>query len=441
MDIKLPRLGEGADSGTVVSILVSEGDAIQVDQTLLELENEKAVAPIPSNASGTVTKVHVKEGDVITVGQVLVSVEEQAEDARAQGDGGAHAAKGEEPEPQEETPASASPEAGETEEAAAAEEEPAARPPRSGALPPAAPSIRKMARQLGIDLTRIKGSQRGGRIVLEDVRAYIQGLQNAALRNTRESREADGAQPANVLQSLDLTKWGPSTRTKMSPLRRTIAQRMTESWTTIPHVTQFDDADITDVMELRKRHSKVYEEAGARLTVTSFAMRAAVSALQKFPAFKTSIDYAAHEIVTRDYYHIGVAVDTEAGLIAPVIRDVDKKSLLELSKELDELAERTRQRKLSMDEMQGATFTISNLGSIGGSYFTPIVNSPQVAVLGMGRGVYRPVVRNEEVVPRLILPLAVSYDHRVIDGADGARFLREIVRHLENFPEADIAAS
>ena len=226
----------------------------------------------------------------------------------------------------------------------------------------------------------------------------------------------------------------------MSPLRRTIAQRMTESWTTIPHVTQFDDADITDVMEMRKRHSQAYEDAGARLTLTSLAMRAAVSALQKYPVFKTSVDYAALEIVTRDYYHIGVAVDTEAGLIAPVIRDVDKKSLLELSKELDELAERTRQRKLSMDEMQGATFTISNLGSIGGSYFTPIVNSPQVAVLGMGRGVYRPMVRNDGVVPRLILPLAVSYDHRVIDGADGARFLREIVRYLENFPEGDITA-
>lgn len=433
MDVKLPKLGEGADSGTVVSILVSEGDQIQVDQTLLELENEKAVAPIPSSTSGTVTKVHVKEGDVITVGQVLVSVEDGGASSAASAGSEAREVEAKVPEPEAEALTSEEPERTET----AALEETPPRASKSGVPPPAAPSIRKLARQLGIDLARVKGSRRGGRIVMEDVKAYIQNLQAAAFRKAEET----AASPApNVFQSVDLTKWGPSTRTRMSPLRRTIAQRMTESWTTIPHVTQFDDADITDVMEMRKRHSQPYEDAGARLTLTSLAMRAAVSALQKYPAFKTSVDYAVLEIVTRDYYHIGVAVDTEAGLIAPVIRDVDRKSLLELSKELDELAERTRQRKLSMDEMQGATFTISNLGSIGGSYFTPIVNSPQVAVLGMGRGVYRPVVHNKEVVPRLILPLALSYDHRVIDGADGARFLREIVRYLENFPEGDITA-
>ena len=430
MDVTLPKLAEGADSGTVVNIVVGEGDRVELDQTLLELENEKAVAPIPSTGAGKVARIHVEVGQVVSVGQVLVTIED---------DGAAEPA----PAPAAEAPAAAAeaPVAEAPAQAGTAVEAMPAAPPEvhvhasaSGAPPPASPTVRKIARELGIDLTRVKGSRRGGRIVMEDVRSYIQGLQQLA----REPAAPAAAPAVDVFQTLDLTKWGPSKRERMSPLRRTIAQRMTESWTTVPHVTQFDDADITDLMELRKRYAKAYDKAGARLTVTSFAIKAAVSALSRYPAFKTSIDYQALEIVTRDYVHVGVAVDTEAGLIAPVIRDADKKDLLALSIELDELAERTRQRKLAADEMQGATFTISNLGSIGGSYFTPIVNSPQVAVLGMGRGVHRPVVRERKVAPRMVLPLALSYDHRVIDGADGARFLREIVRCLEDYPEADV---
>lgn len=423
MDVTLPKLAEGADSGTVVNVLVSEGDQVQLDQTLLELENEKAVAPIPSTAAGRVARIHVLVGQVVSVGQVLVTIDEAGASAPAQAA---------EPPPPVEAPPPAAAEA------------PAPAPAAhvhvsgSGAPPPASPTVRKIARELGIDLTRVKGSQRGGRIVMADVRSYIQGLQQLALKPPPAAAPPAAESAVDVFQTLDLTRWGPSKRERMSPLRRTIAQRMTESWTTVPHVTQFDDADITDLMEVRKRYAKAYEKAGARLTVTSFAIKAAVSALDKYPAFKTSIDYQALEIVTRDYVHIGVAVDTEAGLIAPVIRDADKKDLLALSIELDELAERTRQRKLTADEMQGATFTISNLGSIGGSHFTPIVNSPQVAVLGMGRGVLRPVVRDRKVAPRMVLPLALSYDHRVIDGADGARFLREMVRYLEDYPEADI---
>ncbi len=409
MDVTLPKLAEGADSGTVVNIVVAEGDQVRPDQTLLELENEKAVAPIPSTGTGKVARIHVEVGQVVSVGQVLVTIDEG----------------------QAAEPAAAKPVVEAPSEALAAAH---VRASGSSAPPAAPPTVRKVARELGIDLTRVKGSRRGGRIVMGDVRSYIQGLQQLALQPSAPPAEPAG----DVFQTLDLGKWGPSTRERMSPLRRTIAQRMTESWTTIPHVTQFDDADITGLMELRKRYAKAYGKSGARLTVTSFAIKAAVSALQKHPSFKTGIDYQALEIVTRGYVHIGVAVDTEAGLIAPVIRDVDKKDLLDLSRELDELAERTRQRKLSADEMQGATFTISNLGSIGGSYFTPIVDSPQVAVLGMGRGVHRPVVRDRKVVPRLVLPLALSYDHRVIDGADGARFLREIARFLEDYPEADI---
>ena len=413
MDVTLPKLAEGADSGAVVNILVAEGDHVELDQTLLELENEKAVAPIPSTGAGRVARIHVEVGQVVSVGQVLVTIDTA----------GAGEPQAPPPEPADAAGADAP-----------APPEPHVYRSDSGAPPPASPTVRKVARELGIDLHRVKGSQRGGRILMADVRGYIQGLQALAREPSAPAPDA----PAPVSPAPDPGRWGPSKREKMSPLRRTIAQRMTDSWTTIPHVTQFDDADITDLMEMRKRYAAAYEKSGARLTLTSFAIRAVVSALDKYPAFKTAIDYRAMEVVTRDYVHVGVAVDTEAGLIAPVIRDVDGKSLLDLSGELDDLAERTRQRKLSADEMQGAVFTISNLGSIGGSYFTPIVNGPQVAVLGMGRGVHRPVVRDRKVAPRLVLPLALSYDHRVIDGADGARFLREVVRCLEDFPEADV---
>ena len=421
MDVTLPKLAEGADSGTVVNVVVTEGDQVQLDQTLLELENEKAVAPIPSTGVGRVVRIHVQVGQAVSVGQVLVTIDE-----------GRTVESDKFPVPAPDPPAapkgevSASPEPGGYVYVSS-----------GGAPPPASPTVRKIARELGVDLARVEGSQRGGRIVMADLRSYIQSIQQRAL-----TPPASVMGPAEgPLQALDLSKWGPSKRERMSPLRRTIAQRMTESWTTVPHVTQFDDADITDLMEARKRYAKAYETAGARLTLTSFAIGAAVSALDKFPVFKTSVDYQALEIVIRDYVHIGVAVDTEAGLIAPVIRDADKKNLLVLSRELDELAEKTRRRKLTVDEMQGATFTISNLGSIGGSHFTPIVNSPQVAVLGMGRAINRPVVRNKKVVPRMVLPLALSYDHRVIDGADGARFLREMVRCLENYPESDIKSA
>ena len=270
MDVTLPKLAEGADSGTVVNILVAEGDPVQADQTLLELENEKAVAPIPSTGTGRVARVHVEVGQVVSIGQVLVTIDED----RA-------AAAPAVPAPAAEPPPAAAP---------AVEAPPPASPEippeghvhasSSGAPPPASPTVRKIARELGIDLTRVKGSQRGGRIVMADVRSYIQGLQRLAL-----APAAPAAEPAvNVFETLDLTKWGPSKRERMSPLRRTIAQRMTESWTTVPHVTQFDDADITGLMDLRKRYAKAYEKAGARLTLTSFAIKAAVSALARYPA-------------------------------------------------------------------------------------------------------------------------------------------------------------
>ncbi|MGH7832193.1 MAG: 2-oxo acid dehydrogenase subunit E2 [Candidatus Binatia bacterium] len=420
MDVKLPRLGEGAESGTVVNILVTEGQRIQKDQNILELENEKAVAPIPSPVDGIVRKIHVKEGDEISVGQLLVSL---AEDGSA------------EPAVKEETTRAPSKPRTTVEKPAA--EEPAEAKEhryesRSGVGPPAAPSIRKMARELGIDLSRIRGTEQGGRITLADVRAYIGRLQELAF----------SAKPGRVErlpeESIDFSKWGPVTKKRMSPLRRTVAERTSDAWRTIPHITQFDEADVTDLVEMRKKYVRMYEEKGAHLTLTILVLKAVIGPLKKCPIFNASLDEATQEIVYKDYYHLGVAVDTDAGLIVPVLRDVDKKSLLDLSLEVSELAEKARQRKVSLEELQGGTFTVSNLGGIGGTHFTPIINKPQVAVIGLGKGTLKPVVRAGKIEARTILEIGLSYDHRLIDGADGARFVRELVHALENFSEEQL---
>jgi pyruvate dehydrogenase E2 component (dihydrolipoamide acetyltransferase) len=297
--------------------------------------------------------------------------------------------------------------------------------------PPASPSIRKIARDLGIDLTRVKGSEAGGRIVLEDVRAYIQGLQRRSFEEPKEPAPARS-------ESIDFAKWGPIRRERMSPLRQTVSRRMSESWTTIPKINQFDDADITDLLAVRKKYAAAYEKKGQRLTLTSFLLKIVAGALQKYPRANASLDEETNEIVYKDYFHIGVAVDTEGGLIVPVLRDVNKKNLLELSKDLHELTEKTRQRKVSLEELQGGTFTISNQGTIGGSHFTPIIYAPQVAILGVGQGQAKPVVVDGKIAVRTLLPVCLAYDHRVLDGADAVRFLKEIIAGLEIFSEAEV---
>ncbi len=423
MDVRLPKLGEGAESGTVVAVAVKEGDTIAKGQTILELENEKAVAPIPSTVSGTVTSVRVKEGDKLSVGQVMVTVAEVSE-PRSQPP--ATGQKMEIPKPQgsKEIPASEEPET-------SAQPEPA----RTSLPPAASPSIRKMARELGIDLSRIRGSEDGGRIVMADLRAYLQQLERLA---AQPKAPAKSKPQAPAPERIDFSRWGSITAKPLSPLRKVIIQRMTESWTTIPQVTQFDDADITAVMELRKRYAASYEQSAARLTLTSFALKAVAATLKKHPIFNASLDEPSGEIVFKGYYHIGLAVDTGQGLIVPVIRDVDKKSMLEISKEVGDLAERARNRKASLEEMKGGTFTISNQGGIGGAHFTPIINKPEVAILGLGRGAVKPVVRGDKIESRVLLPLGLSYDHRVIDGGNAARFMVDLVQALENFPEAEM---
>ena len=423
MDLKLPHLGEGADSGTVVNLFVKEGDPLTKDQPVLELENEKAVATIPSTIAGTVAKLFVKPGDKLSVGQKILSVADSGAPAPA--------APRAEPAAQRErmiqTPS--------PEQAPLAEVEPvggaAGAPGQPGA---ASPSLRKLARELGIDLTRVRGSARGGRIVLEDVRAYIQRLQRLATQGRGAAPAAAAAKPA--AESIDFSKWGPVTKKAISPLREVIARRMGENWLAVPRVTQFDEADITALNDLRKKYAPAYEKKGARLTLTSFILKAVVDTLKKHPLLNCSLDEVEKVLVLKDYYHLGIAVDTEAGLIVPVIRDADKKDLLKLSQELEELAKKARERKVSAEELKGGTFTISNQGGIGGGPFTPIVNKPEVAILGLGRGAMKAVVRGERIEARLMLPLGLSYDHRAVDGGVAARFTVDLVKALENFPES-----
>jgi pyruvate dehydrogenase E2 component (dihydrolipoamide acetyltransferase) len=433
MDIKLPRLGEGAESGTVVSILVKAGDQVKEGQTIVELENEKAVAPIPASASGWVTKLYVKEGDKISIGQSILALETDGTAKTAET--GARETPREGTRPTTTTTATAQP----------APRQPVEVPSvdvvgdlSQNEAVAASPSVRRLANELGIDLTRVRGSQRGGRVAIEDLRAYIQQIQRLALEGRGAPSAAAAPAPKPPAEKIDFEKWGPVSRKPVSSLRKIIAQRMHESWSSVPRVTQFDEADITGIVALRKKYAAKYEKKGANLTLTPFLMRAAVAALKKYPIFNSSLDEATEEIVFKDYYHMGIAVDTDQGLIVPVIRDVDKKSLLQLSKELAELAEKTRQRKVTTDDLKGGTFTISNQGGIGGGFFTPIVNKPEVAILGVGRGALKPVVRGAKIDKRMLLPLGLSYDHRVIDGGTAARFIVEIVQALEHFKEADV---
>ncbi len=423
MDVKLPKLGEGAESGTVVSLFVKEGDQVAQGQTILELENEKAVAPIPAPVAGTVKNVRVKEGDKLAVGQVILSITENGTSAAKLGVQAEIKPTIFAPAP---APASVV--------TPMVMLDPMPTDGKPGVVPAAAPSVRKAARELGIDLSRVRGSERGGRVVMADLRAHIQRLEMLAAAAQAAPKTA--VKPAS--EPVDFARWGAVTRKPMSSLRKVISQRMAENWTTIPHVTQFDEADITALLEVRKKFDAAYKASGAHLTLTVFVLKVLAAALKRHPIFNASLDEATNEIVFKDYFHLGIAVDTDAGLLVPVIRDVDQKSCLQLSKELSDLAAKARARKVSLEELKGGSFTISNQGGIGGGHFTPIVNKPEVAILGLGKGAWKAVVKDKQIVPRMMLPLALSYDHRLIDGGAAARFIVEVVQALEQFPEADV---
>ena len=416
-EFRLPDLGEGIHQADVVRILVTEGDSIDVDQPVIELETDKALVEVPSSIAGTVASVNVKNGDSISPGAVLITVE--AADAREAGQKSRASEDGvlpPQPDAPEEPQTPRAPLAGDT-----AKETPAA-PETAHATVPAAPSVRRFARELGVDLRQIPGSGAGGRITRDDVKSYVQSSLN----------EATAAGPVVAPELPDFTRWGRVERQPLPGVRRTIAQNVGTSWAQVPHVTQFDRADVTDLEAFRRRHKAGTEARGSKLTPTPFVLKAVVSAVKAFPQFNASLDLSAGQLILKHYYNIGVAVDTERGLLVPVIRDVDRKDIFALAVQLEELARRTREGRADLEELQGGTFTVTNLGSIGGASFTPIVNFPEVAILGMGRSRQEPVVHDGRIEPRLIMPICLSYDHRVVDGADGARFTRHVVESLED---------
>jgi len=434
MDVELPQLGEEADSGAVVNLFVSEGDEISEGDTILELENEKAVAPVPCPASGRIEKLLVREGDELSVGDVILRLEEgEGEDGKGAGD---EPAPREEADQDREESAAATAERDEprqpAEPEAAAQEEPE---PPTGKPPAAAPSVRKLARQVGIDLRNVRGNARGGRIVQQDLRDYIRGLEKKAAQAKKPAPSAGTAEA----QTLDLSRWGSVSREPLSGLRKTIARRLSEAWSGIPHVTQFEDADLSRILEWKDRYGAAYEEQGSKLTLTAFLIRALTQSLREHRVFNAAIDLAANETVFREFVHVGVAVDTEQGLYVPVLREADSKSLLEISREIVDLAGKARDRKLTREDMEGASVTISNQGGIGGTHFTPIIRPPESAILGVGRSRFLPVaVDSETIEPRMLAPLALSYDHRLIDGADAARFIVDFKQRLEDFPEDQV---
>jgi pyruvate dehydrogenase E2 component (dihydrolipoamide acetyltransferase) len=425
-EVKLPSLGKKTQSVEVLAVKVAPGDVVRKGQPLLEIESDKGTQDFPSPLAGKVTEVRVKDNDHIQSGQVLCLVE---------GEGAAAPAKPPEPKRPEAKPPAAAPVSrlpdARPQETPPARPQPAPRPAMpvpatnhhrtgDGELVRAGPATRHLARRLGVDLHKVPGSGRGGRVTEEDVEQYVK-----ALMESGTAAVATAAPGVRAPELPDFEEWGPVERRSLSAVRRVTAEHMALCWSLIPHVTQHDEADITDLEAFRQQQ----KQAGVKLTVTAFALKACAVALKAFPEFNASLDVESEQLILKRYYHIGVAVDTEHGLLVPVIRDVDQKSIEELARELNDAAEAARQRKA---DMAGGTFTISNLGGIGGTGFTPIVNWPQVAILGMSRSRLVPVWRDGQAVPRLMLPLSLSYDHRVIDGAAAARFTRRLAEMLEN---------
>ena len=425
----LPELGENIEDGDVLSILVSVGDTINEEQPVMEIETDKAAIEVPCTVSGIVKSIHVEEGGKAQVGHPILTVETEDEGNVNVAD--EPAVSSETDEEDTVTLEDSSPEA-----APAAELRPETRSSDSPAteviprdIAPASPSVRRFAREIGIDINQVTGSGPGGRISVEDIKNHA--YQINADRAAQEAASPGGVSQIPAPPLPDFSKWGKVEREPMSNVRRATANHMAAAWSAIPHVTQSDKADVTELEKLRKQFQVRAETAGGKLTITAILLKVVTCALKQFPQFNASVDMMKHEIIYKKYYHIGVAVDTDRGLLVPVIRDVDRKSILELSVELNQIAEKARNRKLNPDDMQGGSFTITNLGGIGGTHFSPIVNHPEVAILGVARGRTEPVMIGDAFQPRLLLPLILSYDHRLIDGADAARFLRSIVEMLE----------
>lgn len=421
---KLPDLGENIDSGDVVSVLVGPGDTVKPGQAVLEVETDKAVIEVPCPQGGVIKDVLVKKGDTVSVGQELLSLEAPgattapAPAAKPAAEPAAAAPAAAEP-----TPAPASP----TPVAAVAEPAPVASngraelsSDRQAAVEPAGPAVRRLARELGVDLSRVEGSGPSGRIVREDVVAAV-----------RRGGGGSGPQRPSAAGG-ERDEWGPIHREQMSRMRKTIAANMVRSVSTIPHLTNFDDADVTELERLRKESAAEYAKTDVKLTALAFVVKAVSLSLRQHPVVNASVDMEKGELIYKDYVNVGLAVDTPRGLVVPVLRDCDQQSIPHIAQEIASTADKAKNARYGVEDLRGGTFTISNLGAIGGSYSTPIINWPEVAILLIGRSRKLPVIHEDRIEPRLMMPLSLSYDHRVIDGALAARFLKEVIGYLES---------
>ena len=424
-EFKLPDLGEGVHEGQVVNVLVKEGETVAEFQPMLEVETDKAAVEIPSPKSGVVAKVHVEAGQLVKVGEVLVTID----------DAGAVS------EPKKEAQAAAEPK--QEAQAVAAESEvpgaPAVTVVATAAPPPArqrevagdgpvaaAPAVRKLARELKVDVNQVPGTGPKGRVLREDVERFAAGGSAPAPAAAAPSiPQVDGELP-------DFSQYGPVRREAVSQIRKTIARQMTRAWLSVPRVTHCDTADVTELDRNRKGFNANLKDGQAKLTMTAIVIKAVAAALKQYPALNASYDTSTEEIVHKDYIHLGIAVDTPRGLVVPVLRDADKKSLPQLAAELNQIGENARASKFEIQDLRGATFTITNYGAVGGLFGTPMVNFPECGILGLGRAKLQPVVYDGQIVPRLILALSLSFDHRIIDGADAARFTTEVIQSLEN---------
>lgn len=418
IEVKVPDIGDYKNI-PVIEVLVKPGDTVNAEDPLVTLESDKATMDVPSSAAGVVKEIKLKVGDKVSAGALVLTLEA--------GDGGKPAAKEEKKAEPPKQPAKEAAPAVKKDEPRKEKTEPRAAPQPQAPVNEAgfgkahaSPSVRRFARELGVDLSRVKGSGPKDRIVLEDVQGYVKG----ELARPRGEGSGGGSLGFNLppMQPVDFAKFGPVTSQPLSRIKKLSGGFLHRNWISIPHVTQHDEADITELEAFRKSQADEAKKSGIKFTMLGFLMKASVVALKQFPEFNASLSTDGENLVMKNYFHIGVAVDTPNGLVVPVIRDVDKKGLLEIAKELGELSERMRGGKISPADLQGGCFSISSLGGIGGTFFTPIINAPEVAILGVGKAAMKPVWNGKEFTPRLMLPLSLSYDHRVIDGALGARF-------------------
>jgi pyruvate dehydrogenase E2 component (dihydrolipoamide acetyltransferase) len=477
----IPNLGDGVAAGDVLRVLVKPGDTVTMDQAVLELETDKATVEVPINVAGTIREVRVKPGDKVKPGQAVLTLDngssadgaekadtktsaentektEKAEKAdkaeRAENKTSAAKAGAAEKETSAEHADDAAAAPAEEAEKSAPTSTPAdkkrapvvdirerqtstaapaavaaAAPAASGTLAPASPSVRRIAREIGVDINQVTGTGSGGRITEDDVKTFARQI----LSSMGGGAIAPSPTRPGVTQPAlpDFSKWGEVERRPMSGVRRKTAEHLSNAWSMIPHVTQFDKADMTVLEEIRPKYAAEVERLGGKLTVTAIITKILAQALRKFPQFNSSIDMSTNSMLYKKYVHVGIAVDTEHGLLVPVVRNADQKNILEIAVEIQKLAEKAKARKLSLDEMSGGSMSITNLGGIGGTAFTPIVNWPEVAILGISRGAVEAVFKDGQIIPRQMLPLSLSYDHRAIDGADAIRFLRWVVEAIE----------